>query len=91
MRGYPNHFATAEDYENIIRDFPEWRKRAKDNLKALWKLNDDIVTRAIRPINPDDPMSDWETEAIPNPLPRYKQKGFKFKTELNDLIAKAEK
>jgi len=91
MKGYPKYFATKEDYENILRDFPEWRGRVKEELKALLEIKDDKVTRAVRPINPDDPESEWETELIDNPLSRWKQKGFKTKKALDELIAKAEK
>lgn len=91
MKGYPKYFATKEDYENIIRDFPEYQKRVKEELKELRKIKDDKVTRAVRPIDPDDPMSDWETEVIENPLPRWKQKGFKRKKELDEVIDKLEK
>ena len=91
MKGYPSHFATKEDYENIIRDFPEWRGRVKKELQALKAIKDDEVTRAIALINPDDPESDWITEKIPNPSPIHKQKGFKTKKDLTDLVAEAEK
>lgn len=87
MKGYPPNFATVQDYENIIRDFPQWRKRVMEELKELRKINDDKVTRAIGPIDPDDLVSEWETDEIDNPLPRRKQKGFKTKKELDALIA----
>ena len=91
MKGYPTHLATKEDFENIIRDCPQWRKRAIKELKALQAIKDDKVTRAIRPIDPDNPESDWVTEEIPNPLPIHRQKGFKNKKELAKIILKAEK
>lgn len=91
MKGYPSYFATVEDYKNIIRDFPEWKKRVKEELKAIKAIKDDKVTRAVAPIDPDDPESEWITEEIPNPLPRFKQKRFKSKKALDDLIAEAEK
>ena len=91
MKGYPTHLATKEDFKNIIRDFPQWRKRAIKELKALQAIKDDKVTHAIRPIDPDDPESDWITEEIPNPLPIHRQKEFKNKKELNFIISKAEK
>ena len=91
MKGFPNYFATKEDYENILRDFPEWRKQVKDELKALKAIKDTKVTRAISPIDPDDPESEWITEEIDNPLPIHKQKGFKTRKQLDDLIVEAEK
>ena len=90
MKGYPNYFATKEDYENILRDFPEWRKRVKDELKALKAIKDDKVFRAIAPVDPTDPDSEWITEEIVNPFPRFKQKGFKTKKELDDLVIAVE-
>ena len=90
MKGYPGHFATKEDYENIIRDFPKWRERVKKELKALKAIKDDKVKRAVSLIDPEDPESDWITEEIPNPLPIRKQKGFKTKKELDDLISEVE-
>lgn len=91
MKGYPNYFATKEDYKNIMRDFPEWRKRVKEELQALKAIKDDKVLRAIAPVNPEEPEGEWITEEIANPLPRFKQKGFETKKELDDLIIEAEK
>lgn len=91
MKGYPTHLATKEDYKNIIRDFPQWRKRAIKELKALQAIKDDKVTRAIRPIDSDNPESDWITEEIPNLLPIYRQIGFENKKQLVKNIFKAEK
>ena len=80
-----------QDYKNIIRDFPQWRERALEELKALQSIKDSKVTRAIRLIDPDDPESDWITEEILNPLPIHRQKGFKNKKELDELIPKPKK
>lgn len=91
MKRYPTYFATKEDYENILRDFPEWRKQVKDELKALKAIKDTKVTRAVSPIDPDDPESEWITEEIDNPLPIHKQKGFKTRKQLDDFIVEAEK
>jgi len=90
MKGYPDYFATKEDYANIIRDFPEWRKRVEEELKALKAIKDDTVLRAITPVNPEEPEGEWITEEINNPLPRFKQKGFATKKQLDDLIVEAE-
>jgi len=90
MKDYPKYFATKEDYKNIMRDFPEWRKRVKEELKALKAIKDDKVTRAVALSDPDDPESDWITEEITNPYPKYKQKGFKTKQKLSDLISEVE-
>ena len=90
MKGFPFHFATKEDYENIIRDFPKWRGRVLKQLKALQDTKDNKVTRAVSLINPNDPESDWITKEMPNPFPKYQQKGFKTKKKLNNLIAEVE-
>jgi len=86
MRNYPEYFATKEDYENIIRDFPEWRERVKEELKALKAIKDDKVTRAVALVNPEEPEGEWITEELNNPLPISKQKGFKIKKELDDIV-----
>lgn len=86
MKGYPLYFATKEDFKNIANDFPNWRKRVKNELKKIQKIKDDKVTRAIQLIGPNDPESEWITEEIINPCPFYRQKGFKTKKELKDLI-----
>lgn len=91
MKGFPNYFATKEDYENIMRDFPKWRGRVQKELKALQAIKDSKVTRAVSLIDPNDPESDWITEEILNPLPIHKQKGFKMRKELDDFIVEAEK
>jgi hypothetical protein len=90
MKGYPEYFATIEDYENIMRDFPEWRGRVKADLKALKAIKDDKVIRATELIDPEDPESEWKTEEISNPFPKWKQKGFKTKKALSDLILSAD-
>ena len=89
MKGYPTHFATKEDFENIIRDFPDWRARALKELEALNAIEDDVVTRAVALIDPKDPEGDWTIEKIPNPLPIRRQKGFRTKTELTKTITTA--
>ena len=90
MKGYPSYFATKEDYENIMHDFPEWTSHVTKELQELKAIEDDKATCAIALINPDDPESDWITEEIDNPSPIHKQKGFKTKNELDALIAEVE-
>lgn len=90
MKGYPNYFATQQDYENIIRDFPVWKGRVKAELAALKAIKDDKVIRATVPIDPEDPESEWTTEEISNPMPMWKQKGFKTKKALSDLVLSVE-
>ena len=86
MKGYPKYFATMEDYENIVHDFPEWKERVKADLNALKAIKDDKVIRATELIDPEDTESGWKTEEISNPFPKWKQKGFKTKKALSDLI-----
>ena len=75
MKGFPNHIATRQDYENLL-SMDEFKEETLLKLKELAGFDDRKVTRATKPINPDDPMSDWETEEIPNPYPLHAQKGF---------------
>jgi hypothetical protein len=89
MKGYPEYFATMDDYENIMRDFPEWKERVKSDLKVLKAIKDDKVMRATELIDPKDPKSKWKTEEISNPFPQWKQKGFTTKKALSDLILSA--
>lgn len=91
MKNYPKHFATAQDFENIIRDFPQWRERALKELEAINAIKDDVVTRAVALIDPKDLESDWITEEIPNPLPIRRQKGFGTKRELTKVITEAKR
>jgi hypothetical protein len=86
MKGYPKYFATMDDYENIVRDFPEWKERVKADLKALKAIKDDKAMRATEHIDPEDAESEWKIEEISNPFPLWKQKGFKTKKALSDLI-----
>jgi hypothetical protein len=90
MKDYPKYFATMCDYENIMRDFPEWGERVKADLKALKAIKDDKVMRATELIDPEDSESEWKTEEISNPFPQWKQKGFKTKKALSDLILSAD-
>lgn len=86
MKGYPSYFATMEDYENIKRDFPQWRNMLNADLKKLEAIKDDKAIHATMPIDLEDPESEWKTEEISNPMPIWKQKGFKTKKALSDLI-----
>ena len=92
MKGYPEYFATKEDYENIIRDFPEWHGKVKKELNALVAAKDDKVLRATTLKNPLKPELGYNVVEMANPSPRYKQKRFESRAEISALIArKAEK
>ena len=86
MKGYPKYFATKEDYENVIRDFPKWRKRVKNELQALKAVKDDKMSVATTLVDPHNEELGWNTMEVPNPNPRFKQKGFKTKKELGDMV-----
>jgi hypothetical protein len=75
MIGFPKHIATRQDYENLL-SMEEYKEEALLKLKELAAFDDRKVTRATKQINPKDPMSDWETKLIDNPLPLHAQKGF---------------
>ena len=75
MIGFPVHIATRQDYENLL-GMPEHKEQALTKLKELTSYDDRIVTRAIKPVNPDDPFSEWEVEEIDNPYPLHAQRGF---------------
>lgn len=76
MQGFPKHIATKQDYENLL-SIEEYKEEALEKLQELQDFDDRTSTRAVKQENPDDPMSDWITEEIENPLPIHAQKGFK--------------
>ena len=76
MQGFPKHIATRQDFENLL-SMEEYKEEALEKLQELQDFDDRTVTRAIKPLNPDDPNSDFETEEIENPYPIHAQKGFK--------------
>lgn len=80
MQGYPKHIATKQDYENLL-SMEEYKEQALVDLRELAAFDDRYVTRAIKPLNHDDPMREWETEVIDNPYPLHAQKGFIDKDE----------
>jgi len=45
-------------------------------LTSLQDFDDRTATKAIKPVNPNDPEGEWVMEEIENPLPLHKQKGF---------------
>ena len=85
MKGYPKHIATKQDYENLLK-MPEFAKRAKEDLEKLAAIDDSKITRAVRLVDENDPMGDWITEEIDNPMPAYKAKGFSSLKEISTMI-----
>lgn len=86
MRGFPKHIATRQDFENLL-SMEEYKEEALEKLEELQDFDDRTVTRAIKPLNPDDPNSEWETEEIENPNPQHNQKGFSKWREIVTLNA----
>lgn len=85
MRGYPQHVTTAQDY-GFLLNIPEFWQRATDDLNTILNTNDDQATQATELVDPEKPHGHWKTKKIQNPHPLFKQKGFKSKQEIHDLI-----
>lgn len=77
-----------QDFENLLGD-ETLKESVLEQLQTLQDFDDRTATRAIKPINPDDPNSEWETEEIENPLPLHAQKGFKEWMDVVRLNAQA--
>jgi len=75
MMGFPKHIATRQDFENLL-GMPEHKEQALEKLEELALFDDRKVTRAIKPLDENDPMGEWETELIDNPYPLHAQRGF---------------
>jgi hypothetical protein len=86
MQGFPKHIATKQDFENLL-GMDEFKEEALKALQELQDFDDRTATRAVKQENPDDPMSDWITEEIENPLPIHAQKGFSEWMEVVTLNA----
>jgi len=59
-------------------------------LTSLQDFDDRTATKAIKPVNPDDPEGEWVMEEIENPLPLHKQKGFDEWMDVVRLNAEAQ-
>lgn len=86
MKGYPKFFATKEDYENIMRDFPEWRGKVKKELSELAAIDDDKVYRATTLKDPAKPELGYNVVKVTNSFQMFKQRGFTTKKEILTLI-----
>jgi len=89
MKGYPRRIATVQDFKNLLA-MEEYKAQAIADLKALYAIDDAKITRATTLIDENDPEKGWNTEIIDNPLPRWKQIGFKSRKAVKDLIIKSE-
>lgn len=85
MKGYPRFIATRQDFLNLL-ETEEFRERAVKDLQEIYDRPDDKMLTTTSRINPDDPMSDWNTAEIDNPMPMWKQKGFASRKEVKKLI-----
>ena len=90
MQGYPQLIATVQDFQNLIND-PKFREQALIDLQVLQDFDDRTATIATKPINKNDPESDWKTKKIENPTPLHRQKGFKRWMRVVKFIAKETK
>lgn len=85
MKGYPKHVATKQDYINLLA-MPEYKAQALEDLKRLYEFKDDSVQKATTLIDPLDKSKGWNTMAIKNPNPMWKQKGFASRKEVANII-----
>ena len=85
MRGYPKYIPTKQDYLNLLA-IPEHRERALADMEGLYANDDTLIMTTTELIDPEDPMSDWNQELLPNPSPLWQQKGFAGRTELAKII-----
>ena len=90
MRGYPKHINNKTDYLNLL-SIPEFAERALEDLRRIAELNDDKMEIAVKPIDPKNPEGKWETKIVDAPMPVWKQKGFKSRDEVLNLLVKAKK
>jgi len=87
MKGFPKTIATKQDFINLL-GMKEFSAQALTELKTLYNLDDDKLTRATTLIEPDNPEKGYDTEEIDNPMPLWKYKGFKSKEEIESIIIK---
>ena len=78
-----------QDFENLLSD-ETFKEDVITQLQTLQDFDDRTSTKAVKQENPDDPMSDWITEEIENPLPLHKQKGFEEWMDVVRLNADAQ-
>lgn len=84
MRGYPSGPKTKQDFRNLLT-MPEHRERALAELQAIYCLQDDTTTVDETPADAA-PDAERVLRIIENPLPVWKQNGFKSRAEVLELI-----
>lgn len=65
---------------------PEHKQQALNELMNIFQLNDDTALKATTLVDPGNPESGWNTEAIENPNPLWKQRGFVSRQEVAEII-----
>ena len=78
-----------QDFENLLFD-ETFKVAALELLQSLQDFDDRTATKAIKPVNPDDPEGEWVMEEIENPLPLHRQKGFEEWMDVVRLNAEAQ-
>jgi hypothetical protein len=88
MRGYPKYINTKQDFDNLLA-IPEYKARALEDLK---RLQTQAVSEAkvVQVVSGSEEQKNLVTAEIDNPNPRWKQIGFKDKTELDTFMAAKE-
>jgi hypothetical protein len=86
MRGYPKHIATKQDFDNLLA-MPDHKDRALKDLKKLQAIDD---AKVVKVVSGSAETADLVTEEIDNPNPAWKQKGYKDKKALDDLVTATE-
>jgi len=87
MRGYPKFVATKKDFENLMA-MPEYKDQAVKELAAIRDLDDDKAIEVVS--STKDEVTGAETvvtKEIDNAMPAYKQKGYKSRQEISDLLS----
>ena len=87
MKGYPKFIATKQDFKNLLA-MPQFRAQALKDLQKIYDTNDDEVDVCTTIQNPEAPKEEqvWNTKKQPAPRPLWKQKGFKSRKDLGDLV-----
>ena len=89
MKGFPKRIKTKQDFKNLF-SMQEFKLLALTELKRVKELKDDTITKATTQKDPEGPESEWNTIAVTNPYPKWKELGFKSKQEVTDLISTGE-
>jgi len=82
MKGYPKRINTKQDFLNLLEN-ETFRDQAIADLEKIYNADDDTV---IRVVSGSEETDDLVTEEISNPMPLWKQKGFKGREEVKELI-----